>query len=152
MKHLKHYENWFTNIFKSGDDMWQDYMDDTLGKIMSKGYNALMGAADEGNWNRFKNLFPKYKKYINDISYHYHNSKISSSSTLLMHIVLGNGDLWEKKKMLKITLNDQNVNYHYKNEKGKNFYDLIKDPKLKKWFDETFPNILLDLSANKYNL
>lgn len=60
MKYLKKYENWFTNIFKTGEDTHQDWQSNYGGAQLGTGYNALMDAALEGNWKRFKNLLPEY--------------------------------------------------------------------------------------------
>ena len=157
MKHLKTFENWFTNIFKKSDDFWQDYMDDVLGSNFGRSnYNALFGAAEEGNWSRFKNLLPKYKKYINDIATEINDDNTTSTANILTKIVTSNNSgLWEKKKMIKSVI-DNGVDIYFTNEKGESFYDLIKDERLKKWFDETYPNlveqILLNKNTIKYNL
>lgn len=156
MKHLKTFENWFTNIFKKSDDPWQDYMDDFLGKNFGQtNYNALMGAADQGNWSRFKNLLPIYQKRINDIATEYDDDNTKTSLNVLTKVIKGDSGLWEKKKMIKALI-DNGVDLYFTNEKGEYFYDLIKDQKLKKWFDETYPNIvdqiLLNKNASKYNL
>lgn len=156
MKHIKTYENWFTNLFKGGDsDLWQNFMDDTMGDKFSTAYNALMGAAEEGNWTRFKNNFNEYSAVINAINKEFENGK-EIKRTLLMHIVIGSGDLWEKKKMLKMVLDYNDVDIYIENEKGQNFYEMIEDSKLKKWFDYTYPDIVEKLERKKqeqkYNL
>jgi len=155
MKHIKTFESWVTNIFKSGDDHWQDYQDDFMGHVdLIKNLNALVGSADQGNWKRFKNLLPKYKKNINDIQI-YNDGKTEQTSNVLTATVNGNGDLWEKKKMITALI-DNGVDPYFTDHNDNNFYDYIKDQKLKKWVDDTYPDIVRDLEANKltkgYNL
>lgn len=151
MIHLKTYENWFTNIFKSSNDMWQKYMDDHIGNKFKTNYNALVGAAEEGNWSRFKYLLPKYINQINDIIIVDNKYK-----TNLLMTISGKSDIgfWEKKKMITALL-DNNVNLYFKNKNGDNFYDIM-DPKLKMWFEEKYPDIVeklnIDKNINKYNI
>lgn len=151
MKYIKKYENRFTNFFKSdgAGDFFQDYMDDRLQKGL--GYNALMSAAREGNWKKFKRKFPRYIKNINDVFIGSLNSGVEHKVDLLSYVVTGEGDLWEKKKMLSL-LFDNNVDLTFKDEKGRTFFDFIDDEKLKKWIEETYPEVVSQLTANKYNL
>lgn len=144
MKYIKTYENRFTNFFKSdgSDNYWQNFMNSELETKF--GYNALMSAASEGDWKKFKYRFPDYIKNINDVSN-------DDKSTVLMYVVNGDGDLWEKKKMLSL-LFDNNVDLTFKDEKGRTFFDFIDDEKLKKWIEETYPEVVSQLNANKYNL
>lgn len=155
MKHLKTFENWFTNIFKSGDDGWQDFMDDYIGSQFKSNYNALMGAAYNGNWKRFKNLLPDYKKNINDVNIEHNDDNTTSTENVLIKVVNGTGGNWEKKKMISALI-DNGVDPYFTTDTGKSFYDLIIDTKLKKWVEETYPNIvqqiILNKSTNKYNL
>lgn len=152
MKHIKTFESWFTNIFKSGGDHWQDFEDDYISHSgIIKNYNALVGSAEEGNWRRFKKLLPEYRKNINDIQIY----NVQRTSNILISVIKGDGDLWEKKKMITALIHD-GVDPYFADHDGNSFYDYIKDKKLKKWIDETYPEIVeqleLNKSINKYNL
>jgi transposase len=146
MKYIKKYENRFTNFFKSdgSDDFFQEFMDTQLERRI--GYTPLMTAASEGNWKKFKRLFPVYKDKIN-IPY----SKGHKNKYLLFYVIKGDGDLWEKKKMLSL-LFDNNVDFIVTDSHNNTFFDYIKDIKLKKWIEENYPNVVSQLTANKYNL
>ena len=153
MKHLKTYENWFTNIFKSSNDPWQDWESDYGGLQLKNGYSALMDAALEGNWKRFKNLLPAYKEFINDL---YNDN--GKKSNMITSVIDGLGDTWDKKKMIAALIKN-GFDIFLKDENDKTFYDIIKDRikngetiKLKKWFDETYPDIVIKLETNKYNI
>jgi hypothetical protein len=150
MKHLKTYENWFTNIFKSSNDPWQDWESDYGGVQLKNGYSALMDAALEGNWKRFKNLLPDYKEFINVI----HNDN-GEKKNMMISVIDGLGDTWDKKKMI-VALIENGVDVFFENENGETFYDIIKNrietTKLKEWFDETYPDIVIKLETTKYNI
>jgi hypothetical protein len=152
MKYLKTYENWFTNLFKNDgiNQITRDFLADMIGD----GYNPLMDAAYDGNWNRFKELLPKFIKQINDIHTIYLDSGVEEYMNVLLYVVCGKGDNWEKKKMISALI-ENNVDVHFESNE-KNFYEMIKSPKLKKWIEETYPQIISDLllqkSIKKYNL
>jgi len=148
MKHLKTFENWFTNIFKS-TDMWEDYMDDHIGSIKGKGYNALMSSAHEGNWTRFKDLLNNYD--INSVHTDYNDDNTPSKSNVLFSVIYGKGDLWEKKKMISALI-EKGIDIYFENENGENFYEKITEPKLKKWIDEKYPDLEQSFLAKKYNI
>lgn len=155
MKYLNTYENWFTNIFKTGDDMWQDYMDSRIGQKVTPRWNSLFGAASEGNWKRFKNLLPKHIKHINDVIIQNDELSISHLENLLI-LISRNRDIgtWEKKKMITALI-DNNVDISFRTSEGEDFYDLM-DPKIKTWFKQKYPEIVEKLElykkSNKYNL
>lgn len=143
MKYLKKYENMFTNIFKSSDvDHWDEYVENDLEDNFK--YNKLMQSADDGNLKRFIFLLPEYKDKLNDI---WHNKNV------LIQAMLGNGDNYEKRNMIKLLL-DNGIDYNFKFE-DKTFYDLMNN-KLKMWFDKNYPDIVKELELNKnikkYNL
>jgi len=144
MKHLKTFENIFTNIFKSKDiDAWESFEEDDLEKNL--GYNMLMQTANYGNLKRFEYLLPYYIKKINDTF---------EKKNILIIVVKGDADLYEKKKMIELLL-DTEINYTFTFE-GKTFYDFITNEKLKKWFDKKYPDIVKKLifykNTEKYNI
>lgn len=151
MKHLKTFENWVTNIFKSSGNFWQDFEDDYMGNQFKTNYNALMGAAEDGNWSRFKRLLPRYKNQINDVNIEHNDDNTTTTENILIKVVNGRGGNWEKKKMITALI-ENGVDLYFSNNNGDTFYSLIKDPKLKKWFDETYPDIVIYFTTNKYNL
>lgn len=148
MKHLKNFESWFTNIFKSSGDGWEDYYANHIVNKSVSGYNALINAALQGNWKMFKRLFPDY-----DVNSIYSDDK--EESNLLHAVIDGEGGIWEKKKMITVLI-EKGIDIYFKNEKGETFYETIKDIKLKNWFDKTYPDIVdkfkRDKERDKYNL
>lgn len=160
MKHIKTYESWFTNVFKSADGLL-DADVDFVNKTHDEGYTPLMGAARKGNWKRFKFLLPSSKDEINSVNIMYLDSGIEARTNTLMWAIFGEGDLWEKKKMFTALI-DNGIDIYFKTEDGENFYDKLKrnkDPKtikLKEWIEKTYPDIIekveMEKSTNKYNL
>jgi len=144
MKYLKKFENRLTNVFKSKDvDMWDEYIETEL--ETEYGYNKLIGAVHAGNLKRFEYLLPIYKNKINNIY---------DGKNVLIEVIIRDIDLYEKKKMIELLL-DNGVNYKLEFG-GDTFYDLITNDKLKKWFDDKYPDIVKELNlyknTNKYNL
>lgn len=172
MIHLRTYESWFTNIFKSEDNFDYDTRD-AISNLISKnkGINPLINAAMDGNWKRFKFLLPRYKNQINDVHIMYLDDGTEAKENVLTCALFGDGDLWEKKKMVS-TLIKNGVDVFFKDEGGKNFYERlmrnIENPyyvnkkkmnvykKLKEWLDQEYPDMIEKLEiasdANKYNL
>ena len=146
MKHIKTYENWFTNLFKDSEyDIW--WNNDFNNKMeLSTKYNTLMITADDGDLKKFKHYFANYINNLNDIS--------NEGKNVLHYVVTGDGDLYNKKGMVKILI-DNGIDYTIKCN-NETFYDMIKEPKLKRWFDKTYPNIVKELNiikdTDKYNL
>jgi len=140
MKYLKTFENRFTNVFKSHDlDMWNSAVENDLIRMgIRMGYNALMQSAYDGNLKRFIYLLPDYIDKLNDILKY---------QTVLFFVITGEGDIYEKKKMIQLLL-DNGIDYNIK-YKGETFYDLITDDKLKKWLDKKYPEIVKELKLNK---
>ena len=136
MKYLKTFENRFTNVFKSHDlDMWNSAVENDLIRMV---YNALMQSAYDGNLKRFIYLLPDYIDKLNDILKY---------QTVLFFVITGEGDIYEKKKMIQLLI-DNGIDYNIK-YKGETFYDLITDDKLKKWLDKKYPEIVKELKLNK---
>jgi len=137
MKHLKTFENWFTNIFKTSDvDMWTDKLDSNLEYNFK--YNRLMSSAKEGNLKRFIHLLPEYKDKLNNVF---------NNKNVLIFAILGDGDNYEKRNMIRLLL-DNGIDYNFKYE-DKTFYELISNDNLKKWFDKKYPDIVKELELNK---
>jgi hypothetical protein len=78
-------------------------------------------------------------------------NKAIVKSNVLIDAVEGKGGIWEKKKMIAALI-ENGIDIYFENQDGKNFYELIKDSKLKKWVEETYPNIEEKLRSKKYNL
>ena len=145
MRYIKTYENWFTNLFKDKEySIWNSYLNDKL--ETNYGYNVLMSTAKDGDLKKFKNYFHKYVNKLNNIS--------KDGKTVLYYVVTGDGDLYDKKEMIKILI-DNVVDYTIMYD-NKTFYDLINNNKLKMWFDKTYPEIVNEINiikdTNKYNL
>lgn len=145
MKHLKTFENWFTNLLKNSEyNHWEEFYITKLGKMYN--YNPLIKAAEDGDFKKFRTYFFEYSDKLND--------KTIENKNVLHYVVTGNGDFYEKKNMIDYLM-DSNIDYTIKYE-GETFYDLIKDNKLKKWFDKTYPNIVKKLNilkdTEKYNI
>lgn len=68
----------------------------------------------------------------------------------MIDVVEGKGGIWEKKKMISALI-ENGIDIYFENQDGKNFYELIKEPKLKKWVEETY-NMEEILRSKKYNL
>jgi ankyrin repeat protein len=164
MKHIKNFESWFTNLFKKFSDhepdMWEDKMRDIF---ISSGIdypNDLMISASEGNWEKFKYYIDKFD--VNSIQinttisgYVANNTNDGDINNALTYVITGDGDLWEKKKMIKALI-DKGINPYFKNNLNETFYEMIKDVKLKKWVEQNYPEIvekiMLTKSVTKYNL
>lgn len=145
MRYIKTYENWFTNLFKDKEyNIWDDYLNSNLETTHK--YNVLMRTAEEGDFKKFKNYFHDYINNLNNIS--------KDGKNVLHYVVTGDGDLYNKKEMIKMLI-DNGVDYTIKFE-NKTFYDLISEPKLKLWFDKTYPEISEEMNmikdTEKYNL
>lgn len=149
MKHLKKYENWFTDLFKSKE---YDYPEQFIINTMERefGHTYLMSAADEGDFKKFQHYFPEYidRKNLKD----------NDTLTTLMHVATGKGSIEDKKKMLKMLLDngeDPFMKYNGKSEKdkGKTFYDFLNS-ELKKWVNDNYPQFEFDLKQDvkNYNL
>ena len=161
MRYLKKYENWFTNIFKSdGSDteQWEDFVSQSISNIKNKGIakNHLMNAAREGNLKKFKRVFPRYINKLNDIYTDYTDTDDGETSTVLLDVTgTSNGDIPDKKKMIKMLI-ENGADPLFINTSGYSFYDYIQEPKLKKWVDETYPEIVNQLemikNSKKYNI
>lgn len=140
MDHLKKYENWFTDIFKSKEYDTTDLFMQMQFKEMD-GMTTLMHCATNGDIKKFKNYFNE----------HITNEIDKFGNTTLVHVATGKGSLKNKKEMIKMLI-DNGENPFRINDYGKTFLDEIKDPKLYQWIIETFPDIEFQLSVRKYNL
>lgn len=140
MKYIQTYENRFTDLFKSKEyDVWDLYMQSHLNEIDK--YTTLMFCADDGDIKKFKNYF---KEHIPNQVDNYNNNT-------LIHVPTGKGSLRNKKEMIRMLI-DAGEDPFKKNIDGYNFIDRIKEPELKKWLLETYPDIEVQVNANKYNL
>jgi hypothetical protein len=152
---FKTFENRFTSIFKPRNNMTKNFMRHS----MDDNYNDLMNAAQSGNWKIFKELLPQYRQKINDIHTIYLDSGTEAKENVLTWVVFGNGDLWEKKKMFSALI-ENGVDYLFRNEDDKTFYDRLKtNPDLNKlriWIEEKYPDIIekviINNSTKKYNI
>jgi hypothetical protein len=145
VRKVKTYETWFKDIFKSKEnDIWNQYMNNETEKTY--GYNSLMNAADEGNLKKFKYYFPKYVDNL--------NSKSLNGDNALIYVVIGDGVEPDKKIMISMLL-DNGIDYTVKHH-DYFFYELIKEYNLKKWVEETYPDIIKELEfikdTEKYNI
>jgi len=157
MKHIKTFENWFTNIFKSdGSDteQWDEHLIRNI--INISGYNGgslLRQAVSDGNLNKFKRQFPKFINKLNDITIDPDDNETSTILTLVASS--SECDISDKKKMIKMLI-DNGADPYFFNDSDRSFYDMIREPKLNKWVKDTYPEIVdkieLKKNSDKYNL
>ena len=77
-----------------------------------------MSAASDGNYKRLKSYFPKYKDIINDVD--------KDGQNVMVHLIDGKGDFWDKKKMIELLIkNGFDIYFEIKlNTITITFYDL----------------------------
>jgi len=142
MIHLKKYEGW-KDIFKSKEySPHEQFMITTLENMF--GVTFLMNAAGDGDLKRFRFYFSsEYKP----------NQQDKEGTTTLMCVATGRGDINDKKMMIKMLI-DNGDDPLLTDNNGKTFYRSIKEPELKKWVDNTYPQFEFEMReiANKYNL
>ena len=142
MIHLKKYEGW-KDIFKSKEyDMYQQFMISTLEDKFGTTYP--MSAASDGDLKKFKYYLNSEDKV---------NKQDKEGSTTLMYVAAGKGTINDKANMIWLLINKGEDPFIVDNN-GKTFYEMIKEPELKKWLNDTYPQFEFETreSAKKYNL
>lgn len=153
MKYIKKYEGWFRDLFKDKKyNMWDDIIANKMEEEF--GYTKLMSAAQDGNFKKFKYYFSDYVDNLDGVKKVGDDSGVDQDENYLHIVVYGKGIVSDKIKMLEMLI-DHGVNM-FDEVEGKTFYEIIKEPKLKKWVEETHPDFVEELKlkreTQKYNL